>query len=341
MRLIHDQNLEELVLSAGIDGHITVPDHIRLVRMGRNRTTKGDYFVTPEGLQTVIANFKALERDLVFDYEHQTLKDVEAPASGWIKDLEAAPDGLWARVEWTAKAREYIAAKEYRYFSPVVYPHKTSRIMSALGSVALTNDPATTGADPIVNKDNFETEEPMREALIQLLGLDPAVTDDDLVAVIRSMKDKLGEAEAEIAAKADVADSAIQALALKADAKGADVRGAVIALKNPDGHVSIEEFRALKAQVADRDAEELVALALKDGKISPAQRDWAKAYALKDGEGFGAFVAAAPRVVDTGMSAGAGSRQGAGVSKLTEAEALVCKQMGLSEETFLAHNQER
>lgn len=341
MRLIHDECLEELLLTAGADGQAAVPDRIRLVPMGHVKTSKGDYDVTPEGLAAVIAGFEAKKRDIVFDYEHQTLHDVQAPAAGWITGLEAAPDGLWAKVNWTDRAREYIANREYRYFSPVVFPNKQTRVMVALHSVALTNDPATTGASPLVNKDNPETEDPMREALIQLLGLDPAVTDDDLVAAIQSMKDKLGEAEAEIAAKADIADSAIQALALKADAKGADVRGAVIALRNPDGHVSIEEFKALKAQVADRDAEELVALALKDGKITPAQKDWAKAYALKDGEGFGAFVSAAPKVVDTGMSAGAGARQGAGASKLTEEERLVCKQIGLSEETFLAHNQER
>ena len=32
-----------------------------------------------------------------------------APAAGWIKDLEARPDGLWARVEWTRQARGYSA----------------------------------------------------------------------------------------------------------------------------------------------------------------------------------------------------------------------------------------
>lgn len=191
MPLIHDQNLEELVLSAGTDGQIAVPDYIRLVRMGRNRTTKGDYFVTPEGLQAVIANFKALERDLVFDYEHQTLKDVQAPASGWIKDLEAAADGLYAKVEWTPRARDYIANKEYRYFSPVVYPHKKTRVLVALGSCALTNDPATTGPDPIVNKNTNQenTMDELKGLLIEALSLDVGISDEDLVAAAKGFKD--------------------------------------------------------------------------------------------------------------------------------------------------------
>lgn len=346
-RLIHDQNLDELVLSAGTDGQVTVPETFRLIRMGLNRTTKGDYLVTPDALKTVIDNFKAKGRDLVFDYEHQTLTDKEAPASGWIKDLMAATDGLYAKVEWTPRGREYIANKEYRYFSPVVYPHKKTRVMMALGPCALTNDPATTAAEPLVNKDtNQEIEmDELKGLLIEALGLDAGISDEDLVAAVKGFKDAASTAQAEVALKAEVANSAIEALALKADAKGADVRGAVMALKNPAGHVPAEEMLALKEEVsrlkadaADRDADELVGLALRDGKITPAQKDWAKAYALKDREGFGAFVTAAPKVVETGMSASGGASRVAGASKLTEEERLVCKQMGLDEAEFLKHN---
>ena len=42
--------------------------------------------------------------------------------------------------------------------------------------------------------------------------------------------------------------------------------------------------KALEEQLADRDAEEAVELALKSGKITPAQKGWAKDYALKSPE---------------------------------------------------------
>ena len=61
--------------------------------------------------------------DLVFDYEHQTdhapRNGQEAPASGWIKELQARAGGIWGRVEWTAHAKARIEAREYRYISPV------------------------------------------------------------------------------------------------------------------------------------------------------------------------------------------------------------------------------
>ncbi|MDL2275846.1 phage protease, partial [Desulfosarcina sp. OttesenSCG-928-G10] len=48
-----------------------------------------------EAAASVIRNFEHMGRDLVIDYEHQTLKDMEAPAAGWIKAFEWRPDGLW------------------------------------------------------------------------------------------------------------------------------------------------------------------------------------------------------------------------------------------------------
>ena len=55
---------------------------------------------------------------MAIDYEHANdLKECAgqpAPAAGWIKDVEARPDGIWGRVEWTARAAAMIKAREYR-----------------------------------------------------------------------------------------------------------------------------------------------------------------------------------------------------------------------------------
>lgn len=69
----------------------------------------------------LIEEFKKRGNDMVIDYEHQTMQDVQAPAAGWIKRLVwKGTEGLWAVVEWTAKAEEYLKNREYRYFSPVI-----------------------------------------------------------------------------------------------------------------------------------------------------------------------------------------------------------------------------
>ena len=68
--------------------------------------------------------------DLVFDYEHQTdhakENGREAPASGWIKELEVRGGDIWGRVEWTERALAMIKAREYRYVSPT-FSHNPRR----------------------------------------------------------------------------------------------------------------------------------------------------------------------------------------------------------------------
>jgi hypothetical protein len=100
--------------------------------------------------QQAVAWFRSLGRRLVIDYEHQSIPefntrpDGRAPAAGWIGGLETRHDGLWAtRVEWTPEATRLIAAREYVYFSPVIYwsDRTQQRRVESLGPVALTNEP--------------------------------------------------------------------------------------------------------------------------------------------------------------------------------------------------------
>lgn len=107
--------------------------------------------------ESAVSWFEALDRKLAIDYEHQSLErppgraDGLRPAAGWIGRLELREDGLWvADVEWTDRARELIAAGEYRYFSPVIYwADEEYSELAALGPVALTNDPAMAGVPPL------------------------------------------------------------------------------------------------------------------------------------------------------------------------------------------------
>ena len=108
--------------------------------------------VDAASLAAMVTAFRSRGVDLVIDYEHQSLQGERAPAAGWIKDLEARPDGLWARVEWTRQAREYLLSKEYRYFSPVLRLDPESRRPLALMHLGLTNVPAIKRLPPLVAK---------------------------------------------------------------------------------------------------------------------------------------------------------------------------------------------
>ena len=87
------------------------------------------------------------------DYEHQTLKGVEAPAAGWVKELKLEGGQIMAVVQWTPRGAQYLENKEYRYLSPVVTVRRSDGKATGLHSLALTNTPAIEHMTPIVNSD--------------------------------------------------------------------------------------------------------------------------------------------------------------------------------------------
>jgi len=248
--------------------------------------------VDQESLETLVKDFRSRGVDLVIDYEHQTLLGERAPAAGWIKELEARGDGLWARVEWTPQAQEYLRAREYRYFSPVLRLDPQSRRPQVLMHVGLTNVPAIRGLTPLVAKmgardgaDLTEETGKMREQLQRVFGLSPEAGEEGLWPRVLEVFQDLA-----------------LALKLPEEASASQVKGAVAALKAGAARLGEveQEVMQLKARLAEADAAQAVTEALQAGKISPAQKGWALEYFRQDPEGFKTFVARAPKVVPAG-----------------------------------------
>ena len=65
----------------------------------------------------------------------------EAPAAGWIEELAARENGIWARIAWTPTGRAKIEGRECRFISPVVMVTKAGEVM-AIRRAGLTNAPA-------------------------------------------------------------------------------------------------------------------------------------------------------------------------------------------------------
>ena len=144
--------------SATLAGDQT-PARILLAPWGHVESTNGSFVVDEESASSAVAAFEEHGTDLPIDYEHQTLGGTyssptgQAPAAGWIKRIFAEPGiGLMAEIVWTDRAKEMLAAKEYRYLSPVAVIRKTDRKLMAIHSAALTNKPAIVGMEPIVNR---------------------------------------------------------------------------------------------------------------------------------------------------------------------------------------------
>ena len=114
-------------------------------------------------------------------------------------------------------------------------------------------------------------------------------------------------------------------LGLEANARTEDVAAAVMALKAGGADAEILE---LKRELKERNADDLVQMALKDGKITAAQKEWAKAYALSDKEGFKSFLDKAPVVVPQGRL----DLKDAPKSEQMEYDTAILKNCGISEE---------
>lgn len=329
-----------------VDG---VPKEIKILPLGLVHSQKGDFSVDDESVEMIRQQFKDRKLDLVIDYEHQTLKDIQAPAGGWIKDIYKGDDAVIAKVEWTPRAEEYLKNKEYKYLSPVVMVRKKDRKAMAIHSVALTNTPAIDGMFPMVNsidienidENEEETKMDLKELAV-MLGLPETATEDEVKEAISAAKKaaedkakaeqtKPGEKMEENADKGGagcepVANSVVLSLlGLKEDAKTEDVAAAVMSLKAGGADA---EMIALKKELKERDADDLVQMALKDGKITAAQKEWAKAYALSDKEGFKSFLDKAPVVVPQGKL----DLKDAPKSEKAEYDTAILKNCGISEE---------
>ena len=87
---------------------------VKLLPLGLVHSTKGDFLVDNESFQAIRCKFTERQLQIPIDYEHQTLKDMQAPAAGWIKDIILRSDGIYGAVDWTERAAEYLKNKEYR-----------------------------------------------------------------------------------------------------------------------------------------------------------------------------------------------------------------------------------
>ena len=313
------------------------PEEIKILPLGTVKSTKGTFLVDDDSVEMILKSFKDRKIDLVVDYEHQTMLNIQAPASGWITELKKGPDAIVGRVEWTAKAKEYLKNREYRYLSPVINVLENRRV-SSIQSVALTNSPAIDGM-PAVCKDGLLKGEKTMDLkkLIEALGLAEDATEEDIMKAVKKAAEAAG-VPAEVPAETPteppaevVANSTILGLLdLPENASTAEVSARIVGLKNGDQQLVLR-VQQLERAAKERETEALVQAALKDGKITAAQTEWARSYALKDAEGFKKFL-------DLTGTASAVPMGEIGLKDAPESEKLgsnmtaILKNLGLSEE---------
>jgi phage I-like protein len=323
-----------------------LPEWIRVLPRGTVELSdhREPFLVDDASLLAMAAEFRSRGVDLVIDYEHQSLQGERAPAAGWIKEVEARGDGLWARVEWTQPARDHLEKREYRYFSPVLRLDPETRKPVALMHMGLTNVPAIKRLAPLVARWGGKTSPPgtgrlagtavrpqageknsgkeigkMVEKLKRLLGLEPEAEE-------KAVCGKALEALRDLAATLDLGEVSL-----------AQMKGAAEALKAGASRLiqTEEALQALKVRLAGETADRLVEEALKAGKVSPAQRGWAVEYCRRDPEGFQTYAARAPKLVPTGEALQLLKEDHPDEQGLLPEELAVCRSLNVTRDAYL------
>lgn len=296
------------------------PEWVMLIPAGAfsGRDGRGPYMLD---VDAVLAAFAQAGIDLPIDYEHQTLaagdKAGPVPAAGWIKELQARDGAMWARVEWTPRAAELIASREYRFLSPVFRHDKEGRILSLEGA-GLTHYP-NLDLTPVTHaKGDIVMTEELLERLRYLLNLPTLATADELLAELQKLMDRLAAAETAAQSRAPDPAQWVPMAQHKAVA---------------------ERLATLQAEVAAEKAEAAVAAAMRAGKLAPALKDWAIDYASRDPQGFAAWADRAPVIlpVDGEVAAHRVASNARTDEGLTEEDRIACQLLGMREADFAAH----
>lgn len=307
------------------------PDWVELIPAGPTvRGNDGRSWTFGEAeAQAVMSAFNTHLKEIVMDWEHasehRATQGLDAPASGWVKELDLRDGALWGRIDWTDKARNQVESKEYRYLSPVfLYTADDSRRIQRLTSVGLTNQPnfalkALNQEDPNLT----EGDQPpmLLEKLIKLLGLSEDATEEQVFAALESMKASNQDMELKMAQNREATPS------LDKFVPRTDFDKAVARATNAE-----HKLTQIQEKKQEADIEAAIDKALEQGKITPAAVDYHKAQCRSEGglERFQKYVEQAPEVAGDSELDG---KPPTGTSKALNAEMkAVAAQFGNSEE---------
>jgi phage I-like protein len=332
---LHHTELKNISVAPGKSpGTFGPPSQIQLIPYGRHITDKGSFNLDAPAIEAVLSSFKKRKNQMAIDYEHQSLGSEEAPAAGWIKRLlNKGRDGLWAEVDWTERAKRYLRGREYRYLSPVFLKELDSGNVVRLLGAGLTNRPAIDGMVPVVNTEGSplktNKEEELMEELLKVLGLDPGSTENDVLEAVTRLKQE--------AATENISADVLEAIGLDESAGRSEALGTIAAMRH--GYDLAEELTSkvqeLGLKLKNTQAESLVTTAMREGKVTPAQRPWALDFAGRDPEGFLTFAAKAPAAISIGVMEKIAFKHSSAVDETQER---VNRLTGVSRELFKKHN---
>ena len=344
-----------------------VPEWIELVPGGAIAGADGRAFVNdrPDEFLARSAALKRIAAGWCVDFDHQLQLSVNdkvggtAPAAGWIVALEIRNGSVWGKVEWTDLGQQAIANKRYRGISPVFAFDATSKRALGLVSAALTNNP---NLDLVaLNARQQQESESMPAWLAKLLGLAADATEEQVktalnayIALAGALATALGvDAKAAIALDAPALNAALgkkyggasdvlvalcAKAGVKADAPAEAILAGLQAEPDPAQYVPMAAHMAVKTALdaaARGKPAELIAQALKDGRLLPAQESWAHNYAQRDPAGFRKYIDDTPPLLGSVTPPKPATAVNHG---LTDNQLAICARLGLEPKAYAEAN---
>lgn len=149
------------------------PTSIKLFKWGENNTSYGSVYLNEETAALILDEFHKSGNAITFNIEHKD-SDTGTPGYGL---LSCDEQGLnLSDIRWSAPFRKQIQEGLWGYISPEILINPSTKEITAVRRVSLTNNPATKNAIPLLLSRTIMDEllltkvRPMRELLRSLQG---------------------------------------------------------------------------------------------------------------------------------------------------------------------------
>ncbi|MCI5075558.1 phage protease [Oricola sp.] len=325
-----------------------VPEWIHILPAGEFSGADGRGPYRVENAQKLVeASLEAMNGAGVIDENHATdlalPRGDPAPARGWIKEMAARADGIWAKVEWTPTGRALLSEHAYRNISPVIVHAKDGTVLAILRA-SLVNKPNLRGLTAL------HQEQDMNELLAQLLaalGLPAETKAETAIERVTALHAAEGEASTSLqsaldpiakAAGIDAGSDAATVLAgvqRLADAKPGEAGSTVVTALQAELKTVTEQLTSLQSAQATDKATAFVDGAIKAGRVGVKPlRDHYIARHAKDAEAVEKEINSFPILGPSGATIEPPSERKDGEVSLNAAEKEVATMLGLDLKTY-------
>jgi phage I-like protein len=151
------------IANCAADGDFQLPadGFVQIVPLGEFEHEKSclTQVIDRVAIDTMVNQFRK-DNEVLIDFDHESLNsDKRTTASGWLKNLQARADGLWAQIRWSKSGSDAVTGGDYRFLSPVFRANECESLGNnrirplRLDSAGLTNRPNLIGIEALANRD--------------------------------------------------------------------------------------------------------------------------------------------------------------------------------------------